>query len=293
MGLQRELGSVEPPTTSGHPIAGPGQIELGTATLHQLGKHIGETVRVGTGRTARELTITGTVTLPSFGLILADHVSLGRGAMLLDNTLLAIQGATAGGADQRAASAFPAYPSAVAIDMAPGSSADARLLVRRITSADPDGMPGSTYSLGPERGAAILNASSMGSQPLTLALALTAAAVLALTLTVLASVRQRRRQLAVLKTLGLRRRQLRAIVAWQASTILVIAALVGVPLGVAAGQWAWAGFASSVGFVPVTVVPVPALFLGLLALLTAGNLLAAMPAAVAARTPPAAALRAE
>jgi FtsX-like permease family len=172
MGLQRELGLVEPPTTSGRPITGPGQIELGTATLHQLGKHIGDTVRVGTGRTARELTITGTVTLPSFGLILADHVSLGRGAMLLDSTLLAIQGVTAGGAGQQAASAFPAYPSAVAIDMAPGTSADARLLVRRITSADPDGMPGSTYSLGPERGAAILNASSMGSQPLTLALAL-------------------------------------------------------------------------------------------------------------------------
>ena len=53
----------------------------------------------------------------------------------------------------------------------------------------------------------------MGSQPVTLALALTAAAVLAQTLTVLASVRQRRRQLAVLKTLGLRRRQLRATVA--------------------------------------------------------------------------------
>jgi hypothetical protein len=293
MGLQRERGSVEPPTTSGHPIAGPGEIELGTATLRQLRKHIGDTVRVGTGTTARELTITGTVTLPSFGLILADHVSLGRGAMLLDSTLLAIQGTTVGGAAQRAASAVPAYPSAVAIDMAPGSSADARLLVRRVTSADPDGMPGSTYSLGPERGAAILNASSMSSQPLTLALALTAAAVLALALAVLASVRQRRRQLAMLKTLGLRRRQLRAIVAWQASTILVIAALAGIPLGVAAGHWAWTNFAGTVGFVPVTVVPVPALLLGLLALLAAGNLLAAVPAAVAARTPPAAALRAE
>lgn len=293
MGLQRELGSVEPPTTSGHPITGPGQVELGTATLHQLGKHIGDTVRVGTGRSARELTITGTVTLPSFGLILADHVSLGRGAMLLDSTLLAIQGATAGGAGQQVASAFPAYPSAVAIDMAPGTSADAQLLVRRITSAGPDGMPGSTYPLGPQQGAAILNASSMGSQPLTLAPALTAAALLALTLTVLASVRQHRRQLAVLKTLGLRRRQLRATVAWQASTILVIAALAGVPLGVAAGHWAWASFATTVGFVPVTVIPVPALLLGLIALLTAGNLLAAVPAAVAARTPPAAALRAE
>jgi hypothetical protein len=293
MGLQRELGSVEPPTTSGHSIAGPGQVELGTATLHQIGKRVGDKVRVGTGTTARELTITGTVTLPSFGLILADHVSLGRGAMLLDGTLLAIQGATAGGADQQAASAVPAYPSAVAIDMAPGSSADARLLVRRITSADPDGMPGSTYSLGPERGAAILNASSMGSQPLTLALALTAAAVLTLALALLASVRQRRRQLAVLKTLGLRRRQLRAIVAWQASTILVIAALAGIPLGVAAGRWAWTSFASTVGFVPVTVVPVAALALGLLTLLAAGNLLATVPAAVAARTPPAATLRNE
>jgi hypothetical protein len=293
MGLQREHGSVEPPTTSGHPIGGPGQVELGTATLRQLGKRVGDTVRVGTGTTARELTITGTVTLPSFGLILADHVSLGRGAMLLDSTLLAIQGATAGGAHQQTTPAVLAYPSAVAIDMAPGSSADARLLVRRITSADPDGMPGSTYPLGPERGAAILNASSMGSQPLTLALALTAAAVLALALALLASVRQRRRQLAVLKTLGLRRRQLRAIVAWQASTILVIAALAGIPLGVAAGRWAWTNFASTVGFVPVTVVPVPALLVGLLALLAAGNLLAAAPATVAARTPPAAALRAE
>jgi hypothetical protein len=43
----------------------------------------------------------------------------------------------------------------------------------------------------------------------------------------------------------------------------------------------------------VTVVPVAALALGLLTLLAAGNLLATVPAAVAARTPPAAALRNE
>src|SRR5262249_62136894 len=40
LGLTRHLGSVEPPTTSGHPIAGPRQIELGVATLRQLGKRI-------------------------------------------------------------------------------------------------------------------------------------------------------------------------------------------------------------------------------------------------------------
>jgi hypothetical protein len=288
LGLQRELGSVEPPTTSGHPIAGPGQIELGITTLRQLGKHVGDQVMVSTGKSARKLTIVGTVTLPSFGLVIADHVSLGRGAMLPESTLVAVQGIT-GGSGQ----GFPALPSAVAIDMAPGRTADARRLVGRITSADPDNSPGGIYTLGPQRGAAIANASQMGSQPLTLALALATAAVLALALAVLASVRQRRRQLAVLKTLGLGRRQLRVTVAWQASVILMIAALAGVPLGVVAGRWAWASFASSVGSVPVTVVPVTALILGLAALLAAGNLLAAVPAAVAARTPPAAALRAD
>jgi hypothetical protein len=262
MGLQREVGSVEPPTTSGHPVAGPGQIELGTSTLRQLGKQVGGQVRVGTGKTARTLTIVGTVTLPSFGLIFADHVSLARGALLPESTLLAIQDITAGVPSQQAAAAFPAFPSAVAIDMAPGTAADARRLVSRIASADPDGSPGSTYPLGPQRGAAILNAAQMGSQPLALAIGLAAAAVLALALTVLASVRQRRRQLAVLKALGLRRGQLRAIVAWQVSVILVIAAAIGVPAGVAAGRWAWATFGGVVGFVPVSVVPVLPVALG-------------------------------
>ena len=242
---------------------------------------------VGSGQRARKLTIVGTVTLPSFGLILADHVSLGRGAMLPESTLLAIQGVTGGG--QQAATAYPAFPSAAAIEMAPGRPADARRLVRRITAADPDQSPGGIYPLGPQRGEAIANASQMGRQPLALALALAAAAVLALALTLLASVRQRRRQLAVLKALGLSRRQLREIVAWQASVILVVAALIGVPLGVAAGRWAWASFAGSVGAVPVSVVPVTALILGVAALLAAGNLLAAIPAAIAARTAPAAA----
>jgi FtsX-like permease family len=296
LGLTRHLGSVEPPTSSGHPIAGPLQIELGVATLRQLGKRIGDTVTVGSGRARRTLTIVGTVTLPSIGLTLADHVSLGRGAMLADSTLLAIQGLPANRPLQQDASApvsVPAFPSAVAIDLAPGASGQA--LAARISGASPGDTPGGTYQLPPDRirGAAIVDAAHMGSQPLTLALAVAAGAVLSLALALLASVRRRRRELALLKTLGLTRRQVMAAVAWQASVILVVAGLVGVPLGVAAGHWAWAAFATSLGAVPVTVVPVPALLAGFLALLAAGNLLAAGPGAVAARTPPAAVLRGE
>jgi ABC-type lipoprotein release transport system permease subunit len=142
------------------------------------------------------------------------------------------------------------------------------------------------------RGGAIVDAARMGSQPLALALAVAAGAVLSLALALLASVRQRRRELALLKTLGLTRRQVRAAVAWQASVILAVAGLAGIPLGVAAGHWAWAAFATSLGAVPVTVVPVAALLAGFVALLVTGNLLAAVPGAVAARTRPAALLRA-
>lgn len=292
LGLQRYLGSVAPPTTSGHPLAGPGQIELGMVTLRQLGKRVGDKVTVGTGKTRRDLTIVGTVTLPSIGVILADHVSLGRGAMLAESTLLAIQGLTTNGQQQPAARAFPAYPSAAAIDLAPGGT-DTGLLASRIAVANPDGTPGGTYPLGPQLGAAVSDAVQMGGQPLTLALTLAVAAVLSLALTVLVSVHRRRQELALLKTLGLRRGQVRAVVAWQATTILVIAVAVGLPLGIATGRWAWASFATAIGAVPVAAVPVPALVLGALVLLAAGNLLAAGPAAIAARIQPAVAFRAE
>jgi ABC-type antimicrobial peptide transport system permease subunit len=119
------------------------------------------------------------------------------------------------------------------------------------------------------------------------------AAVLSLALTVLASVRRRRRELALLKTLGMTRRQLRAIVAWQTTFTLLIAVALGVPLGIAGGRLAWQAFAGSLGAVPVTAVPGLLLAAGAVMLVIAGNVLTAAPAAVAASTDPAAALRAE
>jgi len=119
------------------------------------------------------------------------------------------------------------------------------------------------------------------------------AAVLSLVLTVLSLVRRRRRELALLKVLGMTRRQLWAVIAWQTTLTLLIAVLVGGVLGIVCGRLAWHAFAGSLGIVPVVEVSVPALIGGLAALVLAGNLLAAVPAAVAARTRPAASLRAE
>jgi hypothetical protein len=71
---------VEPPTTSGHPLAGLNQVEFGTVTMRQLGLHVGERILLGDDK--QPVTIVGTVTLPSIGVVLTDHPSLGRGAMM-------------------------------------------------------------------------------------------------------------------------------------------------------------------------------------------------------------------
>ena len=60
-------------------------------------------------------------------------------------------------------------------------------------------------------------------------------AIAALALTLLASVRQRRRDLALLKTMGFVRRQLAASVAWQATVAAMVGIVVGLPLGVVDG----------------------------------------------------------
>jgi len=294
MGILSHPGRpVEPPTTSGHPLTGQNQIEFGDVTLRQLGLHIGERIKLGYDPVP--VTVVGTATLPSFGVVLTDHVSLGRGAMMDEATLLSILRfpLDPSSSQYESAVATPAYPATIIFDLS--SRHDAQALASRIirwANSTPENA-GSVYTLAPQLGAPVRNASQMGSQPLTFAIGVAAAAVLALALTILTSVRERRRDLALLKALGLRSSELRAVVGWQTTTILVIAAAVGVPLGIAVGNWAWTTFANSIGVVPLPVVPVSALLAGIAALLVAGNLLALWPAQLAARVAPAAAFRIE
>jgi hypothetical protein len=59
LGLRHQLGSVQPPTTSGRALSGSGQIELGTVTLRQLGKKVGDRVRIGIPPFEKTVVITG------------------------------------------------------------------------------------------------------------------------------------------------------------------------------------------------------------------------------------------
>jgi predicted lysophospholipase L1 biosynthesis ABC-type transport system permease subunit len=107
------------------------------------------------------------------------------------------------------------------------------------------------------------------------------------------SARPLRRDLAILKTLGFGRGEVTQTVAWQATTFALAALLVGVPLGIVGGRWAWRLVADQLGVVSGPVVPpVPVLAVAAGALLAA-NVVAAGPGWVAARIRPATVLRSE
>jgi len=139
----------------------------------------------------------------------------------------------------------------------------------------------------------IVNYRSVGSTPIILAVGLAAGAVLALGLTLTSSVRRRRRDLAMLKTFGFTRRQLSAAVAWQATTIALVGAVVGIPIGILIGRELWTLFAQSINAVPDPTVPVLSVIIVAVGSLVFANVVAALPGRSAARTPAALALRAE
>jgi hypothetical protein len=128
--------------------------------------------------------------------------------------------------------------------------------------------------------------------PVLLSSLFAAIAASALAHVLVTSVRRRRRDLAILKTLGFVQRQVRGAVACQVTTISIIALALGIPAGVVLGRWGWRVIADQFGVVPAPVVPA-LLALVLPAGLVLGNLVAAIPGRIAARTQPALVLRAE
>jgi hypothetical protein len=280
---------VSPPILAGHALAGPAQMVLGPETLALVGGRVGGTVRVFNGKTTLVMRVAGTATMPAIGVGHGIHSSLGGGAVLPASALP--QEARASGISNRALQG----PNTILVRFRPG--VDHAAAIRRLERI------GGRWSgirsvegiqvLPVQRPAEIVNYRTMGAAPLVLAGMLAAGAVLALALTLAVSVRRRTRDLALLKTLGLVRRQVVAVVIWQASIPVAVGTLVGVPLGIAVGRFLWARFASELYVVPqpaISMVTVAAVATSALAL---AILTAVVPGWRAARTSVAGVLRAE
>ncbi|MFI5034991.1 MAG: FtsX-like permease family protein, partial [Acidimicrobiales bacterium] len=292
--LEAPSAAVAPPQLSGHPVRATNQVVLGPATLAELHKSVGDTV-VATYTGGRHLTfrIVGTATFPAIGLAL--HPSLGVGAVL-SNRLLGkglSEGPVCGPQTQLVLVRLrPHVP--LAAGLADG---------RRITAATnavyahvPPSAPCNSDSvdlLTVQRPAEIVNYRTMGSTASELGGVLAIAALGALAATLVASVQRRRRDLAILKSLGLRRRQLAATVAWQASVTMGVGVVVGAPLGALLGRWLWTIFARAIYVVPEPTVPWASILLVAVGAMIFANLAAMIPGRIAATTPTAIVLRTE
>jgi ABC-type antimicrobial peptide transport system permease subunit len=289
VGIWPLRGEVFPTLLDGRPPAAAGEIALGSRTLRRLGKHVGDLVSVQAAARSRPvlMRVVGEAIFPSFGVGAFTPTGLGDGAAVFAPLL---PPSTIGCPSHVICYDFflvrfrPGTPVAVI------STLGSRFVSALTAGGCP---PGTCQALTAAAPAAISNYSRVRATPLALGglLALLAVALMAQVL--LTTTRRRRRDLAVVKTLGFLRRQVSAAVAWQATALAAVALLVGLPLGVAGGRWAWTLFAGSVGVGPGATVPLGAIALMVPVTLLLANAIAAGPGWAAARIKPAVALRNE
>jgi hypothetical protein len=279
---------VGPPLLSGHALEAANQIVLGSLTLSQLHKHLGQTVEVSNGSPKPvRLRIVGTATMPAVGPESnPSHATMGIGALVAYQLIPAQIRDSQGN--------LPAGPNDIFVRLRPGVNTKAALhTLNQIATKLSLPTNYGVEVLPVQRPAEIVNYRSMSNTPIVLGAGLAIGAIAALALTLIASVRRRRRELALLKTLGFTRRQLAAVVAWQSTVAVAIGVVIGVPLGIVAGRSLWDVFAREIHAVPAPTAPAVSIMLVALAALVLANVVAAIPGRQAARTPTALLLHAE
>jgi ABC-type antimicrobial peptide transport system permease subunit len=286
IGLAPGRGPMASPTLlSGRLPHSDREIVLGTSVLREVGRSLGQPVPVAPpGRPPGPTRIVGRAIFPYFGQGSFTATDLGQGAIVTAATL----------APQSSAAGNGGGYNFVLLKFAPGprQAADIAAFERAMapfcaTVEQP------TCVVTDQRPNGISDYARIDATPEVLAGALAVLGLAVLAQFGMSSARRRRREFAILKTLGLLRRQLAAITAWQVTVLTVLALLVGLPLGVAAGHWAWALFANGVGLSTDAITPVT-----LVLLMIPGAILAAIAITLpsgrrCARLNPGAALRSE
>ncbi|HEY3723982.1 MAG TPA: ABC transporter permease, partial [Acidimicrobiia bacterium] len=275
-------GSIGPEVVEGRAPSGPREVALGASTLDALGKKIGDSVRASGNAGSATYQIVGRIVLPEMQLGDAQPLADGAaftgagGHRLLDNDATRyIVGTIAPGAHRATVlhrvNAMPQF-------RAPAGESN---------FVFDEGVSG---SLRPPEVDRLRN---IGWVPPLVAALVAVLALVAIAHTLTTTTRRRRRDLAVLRALGFERRQVRATLAWQATTIAAVGLVVGIPLGVVVGSVVWRRVAESIGVTATPDYPTVTLLLIVPAVLLLVNLVGLWPSSAAARRPPALALTAE
>ncbi len=281
-----QTADVDLPVLEGALPTADDEVALGASTAAERGLEVGDTVEIAGLVAPTEATITGIVVFPSLGPLFAERVGTGTG--LLVPEAMHTSGQPGHGADLHDAATF------VGVDLHPDADTPAtrERIGDELAGLDLLGFPAISYS-APVRPPEIIDAGSTRTVPVVVAAVLAAMAAVGLIFASWASTRARRRELAVLRSLGFVDAQVRGSVLVQSLATTLAALVVGIPLGVVAGRLSWRAFAGQLGvlsdaastWLPVLVAVAGGILIALVAALP--------PAQLAPRTMPAAALRAE
>lgn len=279
------IADVDVPLLEGELPARADEVALGATVADRLGVEVGDTVTLGGALDDVTATVSGIVVFPTLGPFMSDRVETGTGVYFS-------QAAFGDGADAVLGGSVDDIATFLGLRLRDGVRDVPAAVARALPELDRTGGPVFEYR-DPVRPAPIVDARSTRTIPVVVGVVFGAALVVGVAFATLASIRARRRELAVLRALGFTSRQLRRSVLTESLTTAALALVVGVPLGVLAGRFLWRAFAEDLG-----VVPDPAAaWLPVLATVGLGLVLAALaalvPAARAARAAPAPALRAE
>ncbi len=278
LSIEPSARPIVPTVLDGRPPVGPTEVAVGVRTLDALGVDIGDRVTAQRGDRSGELTVVGTVVLPAIGSYGgADKTTLGEGVLTSREVL------TTWGPEFRPHGFVVAADGlGVVEDLVDGLAEEMGLPPGAYLTVSSPSVPSDVQSLERVR-----------STPLWLTALLAALIALTVIHALVAAVRSRRREVAVLRTLGFTRRQVLSAVAVQAGLIALVGLAVGIPIGLVAGRVAWTVLAERLGAVVELVTPVLALGLLAVAVVALALVVGMVPGLRAARAHPADTLRTE
>jgi ABC-type lipoprotein release transport system permease subunit len=256
--------------------AGPGEVVIGAAVAEAVGARVGDAVTViaqGDDGATYEATLTVVGMVVSWGV---DEVT--NAFELTPAGLAALATAVCAGGDPCAA-----QPSHVVVRVAEGPAG--RAATEHLINQHSFGLIDPPSVVG--------NVGQAGSVPVVLAAFLGCLGLAGLIHALAVTLRRRRRDVVIGRSLGLTGRGARSSLRWDAGILTVAGLAVGLPLGVAAGRVAWDLVADRLGVVVAHALPWWAPLVVGVAVLAVTAVAAELPARAAGRLRPAAVLRAE